>query len=61
MDQCIICEKEVKYYKIIYDYYNNYTEYMHLGDMSNENENEICCQDCHDDLRLDWEELKQDK
>ena len=25
------------------------------------NDDEICCQDCHDDLRLDWEELKQDK
>ena len=25
------------------------------------NDNEICCQNCHDDLRLDWEELKQDR
>ena len=25
------------------------------------NDNEICCQNCYDDLRLDWEELKQDR
>ena len=42
MDQCIICEKEVKYYAII-------------------NDNEICCNDCLYDLKLDWEELKQDR
>ena len=25
------------------------------------NENEISWQNCHDDLKLDWEELKQDR
>ena len=42
MDQCIICEKDVKYYAII-------------------NHNEIFCNDCLYDLKLDWEELKQDR
>ena len=45
MDQCIICEKEVKYYKV-----------LEVND-----ETEICCNNCFQDLYLDWEELKQDR
>ena len=45
MDQCIICEKEVEYFDII--------EVM--------DEVEVCCNNCIHDLKLDWEELKQDR
>ena len=45
MDKCTYCKKEIEYY----------TTLDINGVM------ELCCQDCHDDLRLDWEELKQDR
>jgi len=45
MDQCTYCKKEIEYY----------TTLDINGVM------ELCCQNCHDDLYLEYQELKQDK
>ena len=45
MKTCIYCNERVKYYKV-----------MEIND-----EQEISCEDCHHDLYLDSEELKEDR
>ena len=45
MEKCIICGQRVKYFDVV--------EMM--------DKLEICCHDCTHDLKLDWEELNQDR